>query len=186
MLKIPIKCIDKTGFDLDQRIPIHRLGLLAALSNDEGVRLPGPVHANIHADLAGESILIRGRVETRAVMRCSRCIEWFEIDLGTDFTATAIPDPVTTADPQRDGEIELSAEEMAVITYSGDSVPLDGEIAQQIIMALPIRPLCRENCRGLCSRCGANLNQSACQCDRSEASSPFSILKTLSLPGKKE
>jgi uncharacterized protein len=75
---------------------------------------------------------------------------------------------------------------MDVITYMGDSIDLRDEVAQQIIMALPFKPLCRNNCKGLCSRCGIDLNHQACQCHNQNQGSPFAVLKTLNFPTKKD
>ena len=186
MLNIPIASIDETGFDLIREVAVDRLPLLAALSNDGEIRFSGSVKARIHAVLAGETVLISGTVSTRVSMRCSRCIEWFERDITADFSATALSDQTMAGDADGDADIELTAEETAAITYSGETISLNTEVAQQIIMELPFKPLCNDTCRGLCSRCGANLNQTRCQCDSRRQDNPFSILKTLSLPDKKE
>ena len=83
-------------------------------------------------------------------------------------------------------EIELAAHEMEVLAYSGNSIDLRDEIAQQLIMALPFNPQCSQACRGLCSRCGANLNTTTCQCTSEDEGNPFAVLKNLALPSREE
>ncbi len=118
-----------------------------------------PIHVRIHATLAGKTVLIDGTAETEVRMPCSRCLEPFDMKIETDFSTTAVPEVAAQIDPAATDDIELAATDMDVLVYSGDDIDLRDEIAQQIIMALPFKPLCRDACKGLCSRCGADLNQ---------------------------
>ena len=78
-------------------------------------------------------------------------------------------------------EIEISAQDMGLIYFQGEEVNLRDGIQEQVVMAFPIRPLCRENCRGLCAACGADLNQVDCGCDLTPVSNKFAALKDLKL-----
>ena len=83
-------------------------------------------------------------------------------------------------------DIELAADEMEVIAYSGDSIDIADEIAQQIIMAIPFKHLCSDGCKGLCPRCGADLNKKPCKCSSEGESNPFAALNALSFPKAKD
>jgi uncharacterized protein len=85
------------------------------------------------------------------------------------------------AEIAQDEEVELAEEELVSATYEGNEIDFTAEVAAQIIMAIPIKPLCRENCRGLCPTCGADLNIAECACDRNEAGFKFSALKNLKI-----
>jgi uncharacterized protein len=63
--------------------------------------------------------------------------------------------------------------------YDGDTIDLPREVRELILVSLPIRPVCRQDCRGLCSRCGADLNRESCRCGAETELSPFSKLKEL-------
>jgi uncharacterized protein len=186
MLHIPIRSITEAGWDMDEQVDANRLPLLSAASRDGTVCINRPVKVHIHARLAGESVLIDGRLRTGTRLECGRCLEPFDFDVEVDFSTTALPDKPVELESGAADEIELMADEVDAIVYRGDSIDLRDEIAQQIIMALPFKPLCRETCKGLCSHCGANLNRTPCQCHDKKGNSPFTVLGTLSFPRKKE
>ncbi len=186
MMQIHIGSITDNGLDLDQREDAAAFSLLSAVAADGSVIFTRPIHVRIHATLSGKTLLIDGTVESDVRMPCSRCLEPFDMKIETDFSGTAVPEIQAMIDPGAVDDIELAATDMAVIAYSGDSIDLRGEIAQQIIMALPFKPLCRNACKGLCSRCGADLNQTACQCRPQDESGPFAALRTHAFPKKRE
>jgi uncharacterized protein len=186
MLRIHIPSIKENEWNVDEQVDASQLPLLARVSRDGSATFTRPVHARIRATWSGESILVDGRVQTAVRLVCSRCLEPFQHPIDTVFTATAIADKESFADHRLADDIELSADEMDVIFYGGDSIDLSEEIAQQIIMSLPYKPLCQAACKGLCSRCGINLNHHSCQCDNQDQGSPFAILKTLRLPPQKD
>jgi len=83
----------------------------------------------------------------------------------------------STGQPQDEEEVELAEEDLIAATYDGEEIDFSDEIAEQVLMAIPFKPLCSEDCRGLCSSCGADLNMSTCGCDRQDMSLKFSALK---------
>jgi uncharacterized protein len=76
-------------------------------------------------------------------------------------------------------EVELSGDELDLSFYEGDQVDLSPLVREQIILALPTRPLCRDNCKGLCASCGINLNTQACSCTVSGGDPRLAVLRTL-------
>lgn len=186
MLQIHIASIAENKWHIDEAVDISLLPLLVGVSRDGSTTFTRPVRARIRAVWSGESILVNGELRTAVRLICSRCLEPFEHVIDTSFTATAIAENETFTDPRLADDVELSADEMDVIFYGGDTIDLSKEIAQQIIMALPYKPLCQKTCKGLCSQCGINLNHGSCQCDNQNQSNPFAVLKTLRLPPKKE
>ncbi len=186
MLRIHIGSITEQGLDLDQRQDAAALPLLRAVAGDGSVIFTRPIHVRIHATLSGKTVLIDGTAEFDVRMPCSRCLEPFDMKIETDFSGTAVPEIPAMNDPADVDDIELAAKDMEVIAYSGESIDLGAEIAQQIIMALPFKPLCRDACKGLCSRCGADLNKTACQCRPQDESGPFAVLKTRAFPKQQE
>ena len=186
MLHIHIGSLTEQGLDLDQQVDAGSLFLLDAVTREGSIHFTRPVHVNIHATLAGETVLIDGRILAWVRIPCSRCLEPFDLMIETDFSATAVPEIPANLDPDGADDIELSADEIETILYRGNSIDLHDEIAQQVIMALPFKPLCRDSCKGLCGSCGADLNKRPCRCPSKDESSPFAVLKTLSFSKGKE
>ncbi|MDY0039943.1 MAG: DUF177 domain-containing protein, partial [Desulforhabdus sp.] len=79
----------------------------------------------------------------------------------------------------QDEETELDVDEMEHDFFDGENIEIDQLIAEQIFLALPYKILCSETCKGLCVRCGANLNEEVCGCDRSTKESPFAALEEI-------
>jgi DUF177 domain-containing protein len=80
-----------------------------------------------------------------------------------------------------DGQSDLKVEDLEFSYYDGEEVDLTPLIREQTLLALPTRPLCREDCRGLCPRCGANLNQGDCGCPTEAGDPRLSVLRSLTV-----
>ena len=125
---------------------------------------------------------IKGKIKGSYSLVCSRCLEIFEKDFSQDVSVTFKPFYET----QREGEeIELTLKEMNVNFYKGDRISLLDLIKEEIYILVPLKPLCREDCKGLCPICGKNRNKEECDCQKEEFSSKFAILKTLLKEGRK-
>lgn len=186
MIQIHIGSITNQGVYLDERQDAGVFPLLKAVSGEGAVSFIRPVRVRLRATTADETVLIEGTTGSTVRIPCSRCLEPFDLIIETVFSATAAPERPCVIDSDAADDMELVADDMDVIAYSGDSIDLRDEIAQQIIMALPFKPLCRDTCKGLCNRCGIDLNKTACQCQSQDESNPFSVLKNLSFPKKGE
>jgi uncharacterized protein len=129
----------------------------------------------IHLTVAREydHIRVRGRVETELRLDCSRCLAEYRSPIDSAFTIFYLEATGT----DQDEEVELAEEDMISATYAGDEIDFTAEIAEQIIMAIPLKPLCRDDCRGLCPTCGTDLNITGCTCGRQEINVKFSALK---------
>lgn len=186
MLRIHIDSITDKGLDLDERVDASRLPLLNAVSQEDALRFNRPVHVRVHATVAGETVLIDGSATSRVHIHCSRCLAQFDMPIESYFSAAAVVELPTPPQTETEDETELSADDMGLIAYTGNSIDLRKEIAQQVIMALPFNPLCSKACKGLCSHCGVNLNQTPCRCANEEKGNPFAALKTFSFPERQE
>jgi uncharacterized protein len=142
---------------------------------------PVSIRARLRTFRVGDMIEVEGRFETAVVLVCSRCLAEFETQLRSRFALTYTPEHSDREDDLSRDEVELSPEDAGMITFNGDRIDLREGIQEQIVMALPLRPLCRESCKGLCPQCGADQNKGGCNCDHSPSSSQFSVLKKLKL-----
>lgn len=127
-------------------------------------------------------IEVTGNLETKMRISCSRCLAEYNEPLVRSFTVSFTRD---ITDPREEAEIALTAEDLGLIYYEGDTIDLRDAIQEQVILSLPVRPLCRENCKGLCQQCGENRNDTDCGCQGNGAIDPrFVALKKLKLPDK--
>jgi len=125
---------------------------------------------------SGETVFIKGRVLALVRLNCSRCLE--EFDLPLDLPIRHILRPVPPELPEA-REVELQPEDLEYGYYQDDTVELDRIIEENLVLSFPMKPLCDEACKGLCPRCGNNLNRGACPCSMAEVDSPFVRLKNL-------
>ena len=114
---------------------------LEEIHDDVEIDKLSPVRYDLLAQLVSGHLLVRGALKTRARLICARC--------GHTFSQT-----VTESDFVADQEV----------ADPNQPVDLTSELRESILLALPSKPLCRATCRGLCPRCGSNLNQGACRC----------------------
>jgi DUF177 domain-containing protein len=144
----------------------------------EDFQQAAPLEVGVTAELVGNEIRIRGRLKTLLRAQCDRCLRPVEIPLDRDFDVVYRPDSDFAR--ERNDEIEVPKDELEVGFFSGDGVQLTEILAEQVILSVPMKVVCQEDCKGLCPVCGADRNRVACRCetkDRRSESSPFASLK---------
>lgn len=138
------------------------------------------VEATIRLRASGKVVQVQGGLHTVLNLQCCRCLDNFSFPLTSQIDVTLFPE----TDVVQEEEIELQSEDLKAGFFSGDEVDLSGLIREQIILNIPYKPLCHEECRGLCSQCGANLNEGDCGCEREAGNSTFDVLRNLKLNGR--
>jgi uncharacterized protein len=106
--------------------------------------------------------ILGGRLQARLQVMCGRCLEPFTLPVDTQVELTYVPHPAQAASEE---EVELSQDDLTTAFYRDQTLDLGEMVREQFYLALPMSPLCREDCKGLCPRCGTNLNQGTCACD---------------------
>jgi uncharacterized protein len=122
-------------------------------------------HAEVVEEHHGKHLIIkdirlRGRLSAGLELQCARCLEPVKQDVNREFELLYRPLGV---DAGRD-EISVTDAEAEIGYYQGDGVLLEDVLREQVLLALPLKVTCQENCRGLCPHCGKNLNQEQCSC----------------------
>ena len=118
------------------------------------LRFVEPVEFSGQATNTGRRIVIRGSAKGRATAVCDRCLEEFAMDLATPVDESYYRVDEAPADPDDDERI-----------YGEDDIiDISSDIEQAFVLTLPIRIVCRDDCRGLCPGCGRNLNAEECSC----------------------
>ena len=152
----------------------RRLGLDAAFCE--------PLNYAVKAQIANEIVEIEGHLETIVELSCSRCLNPYRYVLATDFdVAFTRQDLFADGEQQDEDGIELDSDSLGLSSFSGDEIDLEECFYEQIVLALPARPLCSHQCKGLCQQCGADLNRDACQCDPNPFNNKFGALKGLKI-----
>jgi uncharacterized protein len=118
------------------------------------------------------TVFIKGSFSALIDICCSRCLENTKLSIGSDFAYTLVPAKAETRE-----DLELKPEELEISYYQGDFIDLTPVICEQIILQIPIKALCNEECKGLCQHCGANLNNSSCNCSSNVIDSRIAVLK---------
>jgi uncharacterized protein len=122
--------------------------------------LDGPIHVLLHLDRRGDEIWIRGRLQSATPQQCSRCLADFIQTLELDFEVFCAK--VRSSSPT--SPKALDEEDGGVHFHDGRVLSIDEEIREAVLLSLPMRPLCRESCAGLCPRCGEDRNLGPCRC----------------------
>ncbi len=106
-------------------------------------------------------IRLTGRYEGRFSVSCARCLEPVEISLQAGFDLIFRPLGADAGAAER----SITAPETEIGYYQEDSLALEDVLREQVLLSLPVRTLCKADCKGLCPRCGANRNNQQCTCD---------------------
>ena len=120
-----------------------------------------------------ETVIVKGQLEGRRETVCDRCGEHIEAELHSEFAYQ-----VTTReeDAQELREMECSDEDAIALYLHEPVIEIDDILREQALLAVPLRTLCREDCKGICAGCGASLNNETCRCKPDTSSSPFAVL----------
>ncbi len=132
--------------------------------------------AELHLTRIGPNVRVRGGLKTTLSVDCDRCLEPFPYKIEEKMFFILMPPPRGEGE-----EVRLRREDLDVSFFDGEVIDLGLIIREQILLSLPMRNICRESCRGLCPICGANLNQTKCECQREIRHSPFAVLKKLKI-----
>ena len=107
------------------------------------------------------------------VGECARCLERFEFTHAPRFSFIMVPRQGSWA------EEDLEGGGGDLTWYEGEEIDVSPMLRERMLLALPTLPLCREGCRGLCSRCGRDLNAGPCDCHEAEGDPRLAVLRTL-------
>ena len=109
----------------------------------------------------GQQIRVSGNLETKIELQCARCLEPVVEDVQRQFDLFYSPLPKDTK-PEEERLQDLDAD---IGFYQGDGLFLADILTEQVLLAVPMKVICRSDCRGLCAACGANLNHEECRCE---------------------
>jgi uncharacterized protein len=120
----------------------------------------------------GEDVLVAGEIRASVPLVCGRCLEEFQVVVRTAVDARYVPRPPL-------GDVELGADDLDLDFYDHDELNLDALVETETTLALPMKPLCRPDCRGLCPVCGGNRNVTPCACEQRSPDPRLAALRDL-------
>lgn len=123
-----------------------------------------------------DTAVLQGRLQAEVSANCSRCSEAMDFAIEEIFKYTFKTGAESVSFPD---ELECSAEDCETVYIEDAVIDIDGVLAEQLILSMPEKQLCSEQCRGLCPQCGASLNHEKCSCVEDRSDSPFAVLKQL-------
>jgi uncharacterized protein len=120
-----------------------------------------PLEVTATAELIEDQIRITGQLETKLELACARCVEPVTEEIHRAFDLFYSPLPKT----EKPEEERLKDDDADVGFYKGNGLFLADVLTEQVLLAVPMKAICRSDCRGLCAACGANLNHEECRCE---------------------
>ena len=146
---------------------------------DEGdaYRIVAPVDLAFEINKDKDKFRLVGNVATELELPCSRCLEPFRLPIAAPFDLRYLPASAVSTDVER----EVDDEDLETSYYRNDEIDLNEVLREQFYLALPMKPLCQEDCRGLCAQCGTNLNTGTCDCAPVWEDPRLAVLKGLDL-----
>jgi uncharacterized protein len=128
---------------------------------DDDYRVAAPVELAMDVERTGPDVFrVTGRATTRLELDCSRCVEPIEVPVVANFELRYVPVVASAGE----GDRQVGEDDLTTAFYSEGTLDVIDLLREQFQLALPMKPLCAEGCRGLCVHCGANLNRTECGC----------------------
>jgi uncharacterized protein len=161
-MKIVIADIPDEGLIIDVQEKLHI----------EDIVIASPVITRLSLNKVGREIIIAGSLKVDIELQCSRCLKDFRQSL--DIPVNVVYHPVEDAARERHA---LKDDEMDMGFYRGDELDLQELLKEQILLDTQMKPLCTEQCKGICPKCGKDLNFGQCNCSQKETDPRLEVLK---------
>jgi len=161
------------------RQPVNQFGRTFQPSEVEqegdAYRVVAPVQVEFEIHKDKDRFRLVGTARTELELPCSRCLEPFRMPFNGSFDLRYLPASELSSEDER----EIGEEDLDTGYYRDDQIDLNEMLREQFYLALPMKPLCGEQCAGLCAHCGTNLNTGTCQCRPSWEDPRLSPLREL-------
>jgi len=152
-------------------------GLVAELEEKisiEGFSVSSPVKAQLTVNKIANEVMVTGSLSVQLEMECSRCLKG--VRQAQELPVCVVYHPAEEIGSDKHG---LHDDEMDMGFYTGEELDLEELIREQILLSLQMKPLCNEDCKGICPKCGIDLNNGTCTCVQKEIDPRLEVLKKL-------
>ena len=135
--------------------------------------LEQPVHSELKVALLGDQVLVAGSIQAGLEVICSRCLKPFGQKIQKTFELEYRPDPTV----EEEGEVfGLAYTDLSIGFYRNHELDVSAMVSEQIVFEIPMKPVCKEVCKGLCDQCGADLNEGNCSCENQTVDPRLAVL----------
>ena len=194
VMRVKIEEIRDQGLQLNESLGLEQLGTTLEGS---GFRATEPLAVSAHLRRVSGGVLLNAKFTEHVETVCKRCLAETTLSLPVAFTINLVPKSLARGEDVLD-ESELEEKDRQQGAESGGSFALDKTdeevfdgkvidlepiVREQLLLALPMNAVCREDCKGLCGQCGQNLNEKQCDCQEQRVDPRFAALKGLKLQG---
>jgi uncharacterized protein len=196
---VKIEQIKETGLQLNEPIGLNLLGEALGggeSGEDTGFRAAGPSTLKASLRKVSGGVLLEGQFTANVTSQCKRCLGDVEMKVPVSFTLNLVPKALVHGDDylkddeslmekkersqgETGGSFELDDADQEV--FDGKTIDLDPIVREQLILALPLTTVCREDCKGLCPQCGINRNDATCSCETKPVDPRLAPLKNIKL-----
>ena len=183
---IRIVDIPETGVSIEREDSPDVFPILKDLEKAGECKFISPIKLRVAVKAIGRMYRMNGSFSTTVQLTCSRCLSEFKKPLKDVFDMTFVPIGLDKTDEGDYQDKELTDEEIGITYFEGEEIDLKDAFQEHLIMSLSQRPLCKEACKGLCQKCGANLNDGNCRCTKDQINDRFEILKGLKVENWKK
>jgi uncharacterized protein len=178
VVTVQLELKDIKGGELEQEYSCSLVDFpeLNLFTEDGGPRFREPMVFKLRLQQTGKFVEVDGHLDAVVALSCGRCLQDFDLSLSESFSVTFVP---RRKDNETDEEVELEADELGLVSYDDETLELRDTLQEQLLMAVPISPLCKKTCKGLCPECGTNLNIETCNCTRKPFNNKFTALAAM-------
>lgn len=169
MLALDVASLREGTASLDRQVAPDQL------PREQDYRVLAPVVLQATATRARRRVRIAGTATTTLELLCSRCLDGYSLPVVATFDLSYLPSDEAPAG----GEVEVADEDINTAYYQHGQIDLAELIHEQLYLMLPMKPLCKDDCQGLCPVCGANRNTTSCTCDATWTDPRLAGLKAL-------
>jgi DUF177 domain-containing protein len=169
-MRIDVRELDSGPVRIQGEVSPAELGLGSA----DGKVLE-PVGVTVVAEKHGLQIRVRGHITAALELTCARCLDPVKMGLSPEFDQFYQPN----AGSNLTGEIALTKKDTDIAFFNGNFIDVVDILREQILLALPMKPVCREDCRGFCPYCGGNRNLKDCGCESTDLDPRLAPLRTI-------
>jgi len=154
-MRIDVRELDVGPLNLSGEVALEDLKI-----ESSEIRVLGRIWVTLIAEKHAGEVRVRGRFTAEIQLPCARCLEPVRVPLAAELDQFYR----SHKDHRLTGEIELQEKDTEIAFYFGDFIEVSDIIREQVLLGLPMKPICREDCKGLCPYCGKNRNLDACNC----------------------
>lgn len=186
---VRIEEIHGSGLALNEPVPRAVLDeIFSAEPKETGFALRGEPRLKAHLSRVGNGVLLEGELTVELAAACKRCLSELSLSVPVRFTLNLVAQPQPKGEAgegdddhrsERGGTFDLA--DVDLETFDGKTIDLDPILREQVMLALPVSVVCREDCKGLCPVCGQNLNEKECGCERKVIDPRLAVLKEIKL-----